>query len=51
MLPTQGTLTRLPVDALAAVLDEVGAVVDALGGCSTMSYTTVALTAPRSAST
>ncbi|MFB7243452.1 SAM-dependent methyltransferase [Streptomyces populi] len=47
VMPTQGTLTRLPADALAAVLDEVGAAVDALGGRFTVSYTTVALTAPR----
>ncbi|MFF4535029.1 hypothetical protein [Streptomyces aureus] len=38
-------------DRSAAVLDEVGAAVDALGGRFTMPYTTVALTAPRSAST
>jgi SAM-dependent methyltransferase len=46
-LPTHGTLTRLPHDKLARVLDTVGAAVDALGGSVTVSYATVAVTAAR----
>lgn len=48
-LPTLGALTRLPADALAEVLDAVGAAVDALGGRITVAYSTVAVTATRSA--
>ncbi|MFI1829470.1 hypothetical protein ACH41E_23935 [Streptomyces sp. NPDC020412] len=44
-LPTQGAFTRLPASALAAVLDAVGAAVDARGGSFTMRYATVAVTA------
>ncbi|MEV7190446.1 class I SAM-dependent methyltransferase [Streptomyces sp. NPDC093510] len=44
-LPTQGSLTTLPPDAVSQVLDAVGAAVDALGGGFTMRYTTVALAA------
>ncbi|MEU5976210.1 class I SAM-dependent methyltransferase [Streptomyces sp. NPDC047315] len=44
-LPTQGAFTRLPAPALAAVLEGVGAAVDALGGSFTMRYATVAVTA------
>ncbi|MFE1291158.1 class I SAM-dependent methyltransferase [Streptomyces sp. NPDC058751] len=47
MMPTQGALTRLPAEALAPVLREVGAAVDALGGRFTMAYRTVAVTALR----
>ncbi|WP_406835968.1 class I SAM-dependent methyltransferase [Streptomyces sp. AHU1] len=47
VMPTQGILTRLPADALASVLDEVGAAVDALGGRFTMPCATVAVTALR----
>ncbi|MFE2302433.1 class I SAM-dependent methyltransferase [Streptomyces sp. NPDC059445] len=50
MMPTQGALTRLSAEALAPVLEEVGAAIDTLGGGFTMPYTTVAVTAPRSAS-
>ncbi|MFD6550601.1 class I SAM-dependent methyltransferase [Streptomyces sp. NPDC058398] len=50
MMPTQGALTRLPAEALAPVLDEVGAAIDSLGGSFTMPYTTVAVTALRAAS-
>ncbi|MEU9608938.1 class I SAM-dependent methyltransferase [Streptomyces sp. NPDC048057] len=44
-LPTQGAFTRLPAPALAAVLEGVGAAVDARGGRFTMRYATVAVTA------
>lgn len=47
-LPTFGALTRLAPDLLREVLDEVGAVVDALGGEVAVPYTTVAVTARRS---
>lgn len=46
-LPTQGTLTRVPGRERAAVLDGVGAAVDALGGSFTATYSTVAVTATR----
>jgi SAM-dependent methyltransferase len=46
-LPTQGTLTWLPSDRVAEVLEGVGAAVDAMGGGFTMSYTTVAIIASR----
>jgi len=49
LLPTQGTLTRLPPDEVAEVLEGVGAAIDALGGSVTMSYPTVAVTAARTA--
>jgi SAM-dependent methyltransferase len=49
-LPTQGALTRLPPDKLAAVLGSVGAAIDAMGGSFTMSYTTVAVVAARTGS-
>jgi SAM-dependent methyltransferase len=48
-LPTLGSLTRLPQADVATVLADVGAAIDALGGSFTMSYTTVAVTAARSA--
>jgi SAM-dependent methyltransferase len=48
-LPTSGALTRLSADQLAAILDEVGAAIDALGGGFTASYATVAVTAVRGA--
>jgi SAM-dependent methyltransferase len=35
-LPTQGTLTRLPPDKLAPILDAVGAAIDVIGGSFTM---------------
>ena len=47
VLPTQGTMTRLPADAVAEVGAAVGAAVDALGGRFTMPLHTVALTAHR----
>ncbi|WP_208325950.1 class I SAM-dependent methyltransferase [Amycolatopsis arida] len=46
-LPTSGVLTRLPPDVLAALLEPVGAAVDAMGGRFTMRCTTVAVTAAR----
>lgn len=46
-LPTQGTLTGLPPDKLAEVVEGVGAAIDAMGGSFTMPYTTVAVTATR----
>lgn len=45
LLPTQGTMTRLPADAIAEVSAVVGASIDALGGRFTMPFYTVALTA------
>ena len=48
-LPTQGPLTRLPSDQLAEVLEGVGTAIDAIGGSFTMPYSTVAITAPRTA--
>jgi hypothetical protein len=50
-LPTQGTLTWLPSDRVAEVLEGVGAAVDAMGGGFTMSYTTVAIIAARTDAT
>jgi SAM-dependent methyltransferase len=44
-LPTTGALTTLPPDAIAEVLAEVGAAIDALGGSFTMSYATIAVAA------
>jgi SAM-dependent methyltransferase len=46
-LPTQGTLTWLPPEKVANVLEGVGSAVEALGGSFTMSYTTVVVTAVR----
>lgn len=43
-LPTSGVLTRLPPEALAEVLEVVGAAIDALGGAFAVRYTTVAVT-------
>lgn len=48
-LPTTGALTRLPPDKLAEVLEGVGAAIDGIGGSFTMPYTTVAVTAVRTA--
>ncbi len=48
LIPTQGTLTWLPPDKLAEVLESVGAAIDAMGGNSTMRYATMAVTAARS---
>ncbi|MEV5714815.1 class I SAM-dependent methyltransferase [Amycolatopsis mediterranei] len=46
-LPTTGGLTRLPPDALAEVLSEVGAAIDELGGSFVLPYTTLAVVAHR----
>jgi SAM-dependent methyltransferase len=46
-LPTLGSLTQLPPDKLAEVLEAVGTAIDAIGGSFTMPYTTVAVTAMR----
>ncbi|MET9030568.1 class I SAM-dependent methyltransferase [Nocardia sp. NPDC004168] len=48
-LPTHGSMTRLPEDKLTQVLDGVGAAIDAMGGSFTLPYTTVAITATRTA--
>ncbi|WP_036346679.1 bifunctional 2-polyprenyl-6-hydroxyphenol methylase/3-demethylubiquinol 3-O-methyltransferase UbiG [Micromonospora sp. CNB394] len=47
LLPTQGSLAKLPPDDLARVLDEVGAVIDRMGGSFSLPYATVAVTAVR----
>lgn len=46
-LPTTGGLTRLPADALAEVLEHVGAAIDRIGGGFTLPYVTLAVTATR----
>ncbi|MFE2428992.1 class I SAM-dependent methyltransferase [Streptomyces sp. NPDC059373] len=46
-MPTHGSLTQLPSDKLAEVLEGVGAAVDAMGGSFTMRYATVVVTAVR----
>ncbi|MFI9010886.1 class I SAM-dependent methyltransferase [Actinosynnema sp. NPDC053489] len=48
-LPTSGTHTLLPPDLLAELLAEVGAVVDAAGGGFVVRYTTIVVTAARTA--
>ena len=48
-MPTHGSLTRVPPEAQAEVLAEVGAVIDAMGGAITVEYATVAVTATRTA--
>jgi hypothetical protein len=45
VMPTQGAFTRLPADALAQVLEGVGAAIDARGGSFTMPYATMAVVA------
>lgn len=45
LLPTTGGLTRLAPAQLSAILAEVGAAIDALGGAFTMPFTTLATTA------
>ncbi|QRK93699.1 class I SAM-dependent methyltransferase [Saccharopolyspora erythraea] len=47
LLPSFGSLTRLPPDLVAQVLEEVGAAVDAIGRGFTMDCTAVAVTAER----
>lgn len=46
-MPTHGTLTQLPPDKLADVLESVGVAIDAMGGSFTMPYATVEVTATR----
>ncbi|MFB9689229.1 class I SAM-dependent methyltransferase [Amycolatopsis plumensis] len=46
-LPTTGGLTRLPPDALAEVLSEVGEAIDGLGGSFVLPYTTLAVVAAK----
>ncbi|MFD0899781.1 class I SAM-dependent methyltransferase [Actinomadura sediminis] len=46
-IPTQGAFTRLPPDALARVLDAVGAAIDTMGGAFTLRYAAPVLTATR----
>ena len=46
-LPTTGALTRLPADALAEVLEAVGAAIDRIGGGFRLRYVTLAATAVR----
>lgn len=48
-MPTHGSLTRLAPEQVAEVLAEVGAAIDGLGGTFTMPYTTVTVTATRTA--
>lgn len=47
VLPTQGTLTRVPADRAAPVLDAVGAAIDGLGGSFVMHYVTTTTTVVR----
>jgi SAM-dependent methyltransferase len=48
-LPTQGILTRVPPDKLSEILAGVGAAIDGMGGTVTMPYTTMVVTATRTA--
>ena len=48
-LPTHGHLNLVPPHKLTTVLDDVGAAIDAIGGSFTMAYTTVMITAARTA--
>ncbi len=50
-MPTIGALTTAPPEAVAQVLAEAGAAIDAAGGSFTAQYTTVVLTAVRAAAT
>jgi len=47
LLPTTGGFTRLRPGQLAAILDEVAAAIDALGGAFTLTSTTLAASAAR----
>ena len=47
LLPTTGVLTRLTRVQQSAILEQVSAAIDDLGGSFTMSYTTLAATAQR----
>lgn len=46
-VPTHGSLTRLPPDKLAEILEDVGTAIDAMGGAFTMPYATVLVSATR----
>ena len=46
-IPTTGVLTTAPPEAVAQVLAESGAAIDAVGGSFVCQYTTVVLTAVR----
>jgi len=46
-LPTHGPMVRLPKEAVAEVVADVGAAVDAMGGAFTMRYSTPAVAAVR----
>lgn len=48
VIPTLGGMNRIPAAKLAALLNGLGTAVDAAGGSFTVTYTTVAITAPRS---
>lgn len=47
VLPTQGTLTRVPAERAAPILDAVGAAIDRLGGSFVMHYVTTTVTTVR----
>ncbi|GGL69530.1 methyltransferase type 11 [Microlunatus endophyticus] len=47
MLPTQGTLTRVPAERVAPVLEAVGAAIDRLGGSFVMEYVTTTVSTTR----
>jgi hypothetical protein len=46
-MPTTGVLTTAPPEAVAQVLADAGAAIDAAGGSFVAQYTTVVLTAVR----
>ncbi|MBR7835950.1 methyltransferase domain-containing protein [Actinospica durhamensis] len=50
-VPTFGNSNVMPAEKLAALIDGLGAAIDELGGQFTMPYTTVAITAVRTAPT
>ncbi|HSZ43633.1 MAG TPA: class I SAM-dependent methyltransferase [Trebonia sp.] len=49
MVPTMGGMSRVPAGKLVQLLDGIGAAIDSVGGGLTVNYTTVAVTAVRSA--
>jgi SAM-dependent methyltransferase len=49
MVPTMGGMSRVPADKLAELLEGIGEAIDGVGGRFTVNYTTVAVTAVRSA--
>lgn len=51
LLPTQGALTQAPPEQLAELLDGIAAAIDTAGGSFPVRYTTLAITAVRSATT